>query len=155
MIRRYFRLMSRVIDSPQNENPLKVLLVDDSRFLRVAGERTLAKAGYNVNIAVDGEEALKLVAQTRYDLVILDMLLPKLSGVEVLRQLRGTPATASIPVVVLSSLPESNREKLLNEGAAEYCEKSLLTSERGQHAFLEVVQRVLARARKHAQGASG
>lgn len=143
--------MPTIHSASPKENVSKVLLVDDSRFLRTAGERTLAKAGYDVTIAVDGEEALKLVAQTRYDLIILDMLLPKLSGVEVLRQLRGTPATASIPVLVLSSLPESNREKLLNEGATEYCEKSLFAAEKGQHAFLEIVQHLLVRARKHAR----
>lgn len=147
--------MSTAIGTSPHENPLRVLLVDDSRFLRTACERALLKAGYQVEIAVDGEEALTLAAQTNYDLIILDMLLPKLSGVEVLRRLRSKPLTASVPVLVLSSLPESNREKLLTEGATEYCEKSLLAGSNGQHAFLEAVQHLLLRVRKQICKTSG
>jgi len=147
--------MSSVNSASPKENVSKVLLVDDSRFLRTANERTLLKAGYNVEVAPDGEEALELAAQAKYDLIILDMLLPKLSGVEVLRRLRSKPSTASIPVLVLSSLPVSNREKLINEGATEYWEKSLFAAENGQHVFLEAVQRLLLRAQKQAHPKSG
>lgn len=78
-----------------------ILLVEDSRFLRRANERVLAKAGYEVVTAADGEEALQLARTKAPDLILLDMLLPKLGGPEVLRALRGDPATAAIPVVVL------------------------------------------------------
>jgi CheY-like chemotaxis protein len=72
------------------------------------------------------------------------MMLPKLSGPEVLRALRKNPVTASVPVVVLSSLPESNREKLLNEGATVYFEKNLFAEKRGPEAFVDEVRAVLA-----------
>jgi CheY-like chemotaxis protein len=103
-----------------------ILLVDDSRFLRLANERALTKAGYNVSTAADGEQALRLAKETPPDLVVLDMLLPKVGGPQVLRELRNDPTTAMIPVIVLSSLPQSNEQKLKSEGAIAYFEKSKL-----------------------------
>jgi DNA-binding response OmpR family regulator len=84
---------------------MKILIVDDSRFLRIANERALLKAGHTVITAADGEEGLRLAQERKPDLVVLDMLLPKLSGPEVLQALRKD-AEASIPVMVLTSLPQ-------------------------------------------------
>ena len=95
----------------------KVLLVDDSKFLRMANERALSKAGYDVSTAADGEEALRVANDKLPDVILLDMMLPKLSGPEVLRALKENPATVDIPVIVLSSLSQRNEEKLLKEGA--------------------------------------
>lgn len=103
-----------------------ILLVEDSRFLRVLSERALVRAGYLVVTARDGEEALRLACEQPPDLVLLDMLLPRLSGPEVLRSLRTTLRTARIPIVVLSSLPQSNERKLRKDGVAAYIEKSTL-----------------------------
>jgi len=85
---------------------MKILIVDDSRFLRIANDRALVKAGHTVITAADGEEGLRLAQERKPDLVVLDMLLPKLSGPEVLRALRKDGETASIPVMVLISLPQ-------------------------------------------------
>ena len=103
-----------------------ILLVEDSKFLRIATERTLAKAGYQVVTAADGAEALTQAAATLPDLVILDMLLPKLSGPEVLQALKKASATAHIPVIVLSSLSQKNESKLLEDGATAFLEKGPL-----------------------------
>jgi CheY-like chemotaxis protein len=62
-----------------------ILLVEDSRFLRRATEQTLLRAGYSVVTAADGEEAIRIACARIPDLVLLDMLLPKLAGPEVLR----------------------------------------------------------------------
>ncbi len=121
-----------------------ILLVEDSRFLRHANERKLAKAGYRVTTAADGEEALHLARTTAPDLVLLDMLLPKLGGPEVLRTLRKDPETSMIPIIVLSSLPQSNEEKLKAEGAAAYLEKSRLDLGNDSEALLQVVAETLA-----------
>ncbi len=59
---------------------MNVLIVDDSRFLRLMNERALVKAGFDVLSAADGEEGLRLAIEHKPDLVILDMMLPKLSG---------------------------------------------------------------------------
>ena len=124
---------------------MKILIVDDSRLLRTANERMLVKAGYEVITASDGEEGLRLALESKPDLVLLDMMLPKLSGQEVLRQLRANPSSASTPVIVLTSLPESNREKLLGEGASLYFEKSLLRLENGSGPLLDAIETLLAR----------
>ena len=122
-----------------------ILLVEDSRFLRRANELTLTKAGYQVTTATDGEEALHLARTTVPDLVLLDMLLPKLGGPEVLRALRNDPATSTIPIVVLSSLPQSNEQKLRGEGAVAYFEKSKLDLENDSQALLQIVTDTLDR----------
>jgi two-component system phosphate regulon response regulator PhoB len=103
-----------------------ILLVEDSKFLRIATERTLTKAGYRVICAGDGEEALLLAANHLPSLIMLDMLLPKLSGPEVLRSLKKDHRTAHIPVLVLSSLSQTNERKLVKEGAAAFLEKGAL-----------------------------
>ena len=89
-----------------------ILLVDDSKFLRKANEKALTKAGYSVISVGDGEEALRLASARVPDLILLDMLLPKLGGQDVLAALKRNPATAAIPVIVLSSLAQTNEAKL-------------------------------------------
>ena len=109
-----------------------ILLVEDSKFLRVATERILTRAGYQVICAGDGDEALALAGSRLPDLIVLDMLLPKLSGPEVLRSLKKNDLTAHIPVVVLSSLSQNNGPKLMQEGADAFIEKGSLLAEPGR-----------------------
>jgi CheY-like chemotaxis protein len=118
-----------------------VLLVDDSRFFRIATERTLAKAGYGVVTACDGEEALRLAREKLPSLILLDMLLPKLDGAGVLRRLKADPATAKIPVLVLTSLSQRNEEKLVKDGAAGFLEKEQLTKD--PQPLLQAITRLL------------
>jgi two-component system, cell cycle response regulator DivK len=127
---------------------MNILIIDDSRFLRMANERALTRVGHNVVCASDGEEGLRLALERKPDLVVLDMLLPKLSGPDVLRAMRKSPETKAIPVMVLTSLPQCNEEKLLGEGATAYFEKSLLIVDKGSGPFVEVVERLLAKAAK-------
>jgi len=120
-----------------------ILLVEDSRFLRLVNERNLARAGYSVRTAVDGEEALQMAFAQVPDLILLDMLLPKLGGPQVLRSLRKNPATASVPVVVLSSLPQSNESQLKKEGATAYFDKSTLGLHDNSESLIQIVKRAL------------
>jgi len=124
----------------------KVLLVDDSKFLRVANERALSRAGFEVSTAADGEEALKVANDKHPDIILLDMMLPKLSGPEVLKALKQNPATQDIPVIVLTSLSQKNAEKLISEGAAAYFEKSGLELEKSSLAA--AVEAVLKRVNR-------
>ncbi len=86
----------------------RILLVEDDRFLRRACEASLRQRGHTVTTAADGEEGLRLARSERPDMVLLDMLMPKLSGLDVLRALRGDEATRALPVVILSN---SSREQ--------------------------------------------
>lgn len=105
---------------------MRILLVEDSKPIRRENESALHRAGYQVICAEDGETALRLAEEQRPDLILLDMILPKLSGPEVLHRLKTSPTTAEIPVVVVSSLSEKNRQKLMEDGAEEYLEKNRL-----------------------------
>ena len=123
----------------------KVLLVDDSKFLRMANELALSKAGFDVSTAANGEEALQVANDTPPDIILLDMMLPKISGQEVLRALKANPATMGIPVIVLTSLSQRNEEKLLSEGAAAYFEKSALELDKNSDRLVATVETVLGR----------
>lgn len=125
----------------------KVLLVEDSKFLRVAGERALNKAGYLVYTAADGEQAIKIANEQLPDIILLDMLIPKISGQDVLRLLKDTPATKDIPVVVVSSLSQANAQKLIAAGATEYFEKSTLALDKSSDLLAAVIEKVLGHVR--------
>ena len=120
-----------------------ILLIEDSRFLRIASERALVKAGYKVVSTDDGARALQLARESRPDLILLDMLLPRLGGPEILRALKSEPLTAQIPVIVLSSLPQSNEARLKKDGAEAYFEKSRLGLDTGSQFLIQVVAKAL------------
>jgi DNA-binding response OmpR family regulator len=122
---------------------LTVLLIDDSRFLRKANELTIANAGYCVLVAGDGEEGLRIAREKVPDVIVLDLMLPKLSGQQLLQALKQNSGTAKIPVIVLSSLPQSNESKLISEGAAAYFEKSKLGLEHGSSELIRAIDKVL------------
>lgn len=120
-----------------------ILLVEDSRLLRIMNQRALGRVGYSVLTASDGEEAVRLARERIPDLIILDMLLPKLGGPQVLRALKYDVLTAHIPVVVLSSLPQSNEIRLKKEGAAAYFDKSALGLHGDSDAIVQIVRTIL------------
>jgi CheY-like chemotaxis protein len=137
---------------------ITILLAEDSKFLRVATERALTRGGYKVNTASDGEEALRMAREKLPDLILLDMLLPKLSGPDVLRALKKETSTAKIPVVVLSGLSNKNAMKLTSEGAFAFLEKSTLEMDKGAGTLLaalaEIIKKLPGQAPVDAQGAS-
>ena len=124
---------------------MNILVVDDSRFLRLANERALVKGGHRVTSACDGEEALESAHRQKPDLVILDMMLPKLSGLEVLRALRQNPETARLPVMVLTSLPQCNEARVVSDGATAFFEKSRLKLDEDSARLVEEVDRLFSR----------
>lgn len=119
----------------------RILLAEDDRFLRRAAEATLRRHGFDVLTAVDGEEALRLARAERPDLVLLDLIMPKLQGFEVLRALKQDETTAGIPVIVISNLGQDNDvRQALEAGATAYLIKAHLGLE-------ELVVRVQAALR--------
>ena len=126
-----------------------VLLVEDSKMQKLANERILSHAGYTVLCAVDGEQAVIVAREKLPDVVLLDILLPKLSGLQVLGILREHADTARIPVIILSTLPQVNEAKLKLAGAAGYFEKSrLLDDKNGEKIFLEMLDHIVKEARE-------
>jgi len=121
----------------------KILLVDDSKFLRMAIERALVRAGYDVITAVDGPGALDLARKQMPDLILLDMLLPKMTGPDVLRTLKKDPATTRIAVVVFTGLSHKNAERLRQDGACAFLEKSELGLEKGCETLLGTLADIL------------
>ena len=121
-----------------------MLLIDDSKFLRRANELSLVKAGHKIVTASDGEEGLRLASETTPDIIVLDMMLPKLGGEQLLQLLKGDPLTAKIPVIVLSSLSQKNGEKLMSAGAAAYLEKSNLALEQCSSELSRTISKILS-----------
>jgi two-component system phosphate regulon response regulator PhoB len=117
----------------------RILLVEDDQFQRQAEEALLRLRGFEVTIAVDGEDALRqLEKPERPDLIVLDLIMPKLNGFEVLKRVKANPETSAIPVIVLSNLSqESDRRQVLGSGAVDYLVKANMT-------LKEVVERIEA-----------
>lgn len=106
----------------------RLLLVEDDRFLRRACEVSLRQRGFSVTSAVDGEEGLRLARSEPWDLILLDMLMPKLSGLEVLKTLRRNEATRGLRVLVLSnSSREQDVQEVTQLGVEGYLVKSNLS----------------------------
>jgi DNA-binding response OmpR family regulator len=133
---------------------VKILLVDDSRLIQHENHRVLERAGHEV-ICADGEAALRLAEECPVDIIVLDLLLPKISGLEVLARLKKNHATANIPVVILSSLSEKNRDKLIAAGAEEYFEKGLLMPHRDQNLLPKVLEDVVHRIKAKSETEPG
>jgi DNA-binding response OmpR family regulator len=126
---------------------MKILLIEDSKFQRIANERALVKAGYGVIHAKDGEEGLQAARENIPDLILLDMMLPKVSGLDVLRALKLDDLVKHIPVIVLSGLGQANEAKLLTEGAAAFLVKSEKLLENNSSLIIRAVEAVLAGTR--------
>lgn len=99
----------------------KILIVEDDEFLLKAYKIKLVQAGFKLFMAKDGEKGVEMMKKYLPDLVILDLMLPKLTGFEFLKRVKKDPKTKHIPVVVLSVLGQkTDWEKAMSLGAAEY-----------------------------------
>lgn len=100
--------------------PKRILAVDDQRHIARLVEYHLTHAGYDVVVAYDGAEALEKVQEAHPDLVILDVMLPKIDGFEVLRRLKEDPETEPIPVIMLTARGQSEDALQGYEGGAQW-----------------------------------
>ena len=111
-------------------SPKRVLLVEDDRFLRRACEKSLRQQGFIVSTARDGEEALRAIHADPPDIILLDLLMPKVSGFEVLKDIRSDEKTRSIPVIILTnSSKETDIREIEALGVAAYLVKANLSLE--------------------------
>jgi DNA-binding response OmpR family regulator len=81
----------------------KVLIAEDDYFIRDIYQRTLKNAGFEVNVAVDGEDTLQKATSEVYDIILLDILMPKLTGIDVLRKLREKGAGTEETLIVMTT----------------------------------------------------
>lgn len=103
----------------------KILFIEDESALQRAASEVLTEKGYTVLSALDGELGLKTAKTETPDIILLDLILPKKDGFEVLKELKADPATQAIPVIILSNLAESaDVERALTLGARTYLVKT-------------------------------
>jgi DNA-binding response OmpR family regulator len=108
--------------------PQKILIIEDDKFLRELISRKLAKEGYDIFEAVDGEDGLKKVKEEKPDLILLDLILPGIEGFEVLSRIKQDPELSRIPVIILSNLGQKEDVDRGRElGAADYLIKAHFT----------------------------
>ncbi len=102
----------------------KVLLAEDEKNVILGVRTCLDAVGYQVEIVEDGEEALNAVRREHPDLILLDLLMPKIDGFEVLKVLKGDEATKHIPIIVLTAkAEEEDRQRAMDLGANDYMTK--------------------------------
>ncbi|RJQ13823.1 response regulator [Candidatus Parcubacteria bacterium] len=106
----------------------RILVVEDDRFLMEIYAHKFFEGGFDVLTALDGEEALEKAGKEKPDVILLDLVLPKIDGLEVLRLLRKNKDLSKTPVVVLTNRGEkSTVEKAVKLGATAYITKIIYT----------------------------
>ncbi|MFM8320852.1 MAG: hybrid sensor histidine kinase/response regulator, partial [Chloroflexota bacterium] len=109
---------------PGAPRPVKILIAEDNPANQVVYEDFLSSLGYQVFAAVNGQDALELAARLTPDLILMDIQMPVMNGLDALECLHGSPALAHIPVIALTALAmPGDRERCLNAGAREYLAK--------------------------------
>jgi DNA-binding response OmpR family regulator len=117
----------------------RILVVEDHPTMREAMRLVLEGEGFAIDEASDGETALAMVRSDPPDLVFLDLNIPGVSGTDVLRALKGDPATAEVRVIIVTATGEEGRGRVIDLGADEYFTKPF-----SPLALLGTVERVLA-----------
>jgi diguanylate cyclase (GGDEF)-like protein len=126
----------------------KVLIVDDDSLVLRMYEQALTKQHYEVITAESGPEALATVLQDEPDVILLDIMMPKVDGFEVCRQLRGAPRTADIPILMLTSLSGvSARREAFEIGADDFLTKGEPLEHLDGRIKMAIKQRILAHTR--------
>ena len=113
----------------------KILIAEDEDILLNVLKDRFEAEGWKVSAAKDGEEAVKAIEKTKFDMVLLDLLMPKKDGFEVIKEVRNNPEHKTLPIVVLSNLGgDEDIKKALELGANDYFVKT-------QHPMSEIVEK--------------
>ncbi|MBN1585321.1 response regulator [Candidatus Uhrbacteria bacterium] len=135
--------MTPTAAQPEAAGKIRVLVIEDDRFLQKILLMKFQSEGFDVRGASDGEEGLKMMLADPPDLVVLDLILPKMNGFEVLTEMRTSVSTKEIPVVVLSNLgQDEDIRRVMELGALEFLVKS-------NHSIMEVVGKVKEAYARH------
>jgi DNA-binding response OmpR family regulator len=105
----------------------KILVVEDDKFLRSAYLAKLVRVGFEVQVAEDGEEALKILGDFEPDLILLDLIMPKKDGFQTLAEMKGNSRWKNIPVIVTTNLgQQEDIDKAVGLGAMDYVVKTAM-----------------------------
>lgn len=103
----------------------KILIIEDDSLMVRMYKKIFEFEKYEVETAMDGEEGLKKVSSSKPTLILLDIMMPKMNGMQVLEKLKADPATKNIPVIILTNLSgQTDAETALKMGAVKYVVKS-------------------------------
>ncbi|OGF51919.1 hypothetical protein A3I27_01025 [Candidatus Giovannonibacteria bacterium RIFCSPLOWO2_02_FULL_43_11b] len=107
---------------------MKILIIEDDKFLRDLMSQKLVKEGFNVKEALDGEDGLKIALEETPDLILLDLILPRIDGFEVLERIKKNEKLSDLPVLILSNLGQkADVQRAMSMGAQEFLIKSNFT----------------------------
>lgn len=131
-----------IVDKKNLISYKKILIIDDSVTTRTLEKSVLSASGFNVEAAVDPIDAMKKLNQTRFDLIITDIEMPEMTGLELLEQLKTNELFSDIPVIVMSSLSDLN---IKQQARALGAEKYIVKSEFNKQMFIDTVNEVLVK----------
>jgi DNA-binding response OmpR family regulator len=111
-----------------DSSPAKILLMEDETMLASMYQTKFQNEGFNIDIAVDGEDGLAKAKAGNYQIILVDIIMPKLDGFAVLKELRALPQYQTIPIILLTNLSQEEDMKKGKElGATDYWVKANLT----------------------------
>lgn len=126
----------------------KIVIAEDDQLINASLVQGFTDGGFEVTSAPDGEEAVAKIKEIKPDVVVLDIMMPKLDGIGVLWEMKADPATEKIPAVMLTNLSDTETiSKILEAGAADY----LLKSDQSIDQVVQKVREVLNRQVKVGQ----
>lgn len=115
---------------------MKILIAEDEEILLDVLKEKFEDENFSVSVAISGEEVIPMTKKIKPDIILLDILLPKINGIEILTQLKNNDALSNIPVIMLTNLSEDTKIKeALDIGAVDYLIKT-------QHPINEVIEKV-------------
>lgn len=118
------------MDDSTKSNGIRVLCIEDEHFISELYARALSRAGYEATIVVDGQEGLRLAESDQFDIILLDIMIPNLTGIEILRKLRGPDATSNIraKIIITTNLEQGEQGREAVEKLADgYIVKAEIT----------------------------
>lgn len=124
---------------PAAERALDVLLVEDDRINQVLALQLLEKQGHRVTLAANGQEALERLSAGRFDLVLMDIQMPVMDGIEATARIRSDPRYSELPIIALTAYAvKGDRERFLAQGMDDYISKPI-----GMKAFYAILKRYI------------
>lgn len=131
-----------------SEEKTKILIIEDDFFIRELYERQFNKEGFKVSAAEDGPTGLMMAAQEKPSLILLDIMLPKLNGLDLLRTLKSKDETKHIPVILLTNL---GQESVIKEGFELGAESYLIKSAYTPSQIIDEVKTFLDNHKKQVE----